>query len=81
MHLQHPLCQIDPHANGLALKDGSRNLLHGTSPFHGLRLMTLSTANLAASTPLPEGGKSLRIPVEERPLGVANNTRHRTLPS
>ena len=81
MHLQHPLCQIDPHANGLALNDGSRNLLHGTSPFHGLRLMTLSTANLAASTPLPEGGKSLRIPVEERPLGVANNTRHRTLPS
>jgi hypothetical protein len=28
--------------------------------------MTLNTTNLGASTPLPEGGKSLRIPIERR---------------
>jgi hypothetical protein len=27
--------------------------------------MTSNTTNLGASTPLPEGGKSLRIPIEQ----------------
>jgi hypothetical protein len=67
MNLDHALGQIDPDANGLASNsftsnDSSCNLLHGTSPFNGLRLMTLNTTNLGASSPLPEGGKSLRIP-------------------
>jgi len=34
------------------------------SLFIGLRLMTLNTTNLGASTPFSEGGKSLRIPIE-----------------
>jgi hypothetical protein len=64
MDLDHALGQVDPDANGLASNDSSCNLLHGTSPFNGLRLMTLNTTNLGASTPLPEGGKSLHIPLE-----------------
>jgi hypothetical protein len=31
--------------------------------------MTLNTTNLGASTPLPEGGKSLRIPIERTSSG------------
>lgn len=67
MHLEHALGKIDSDANGLASNDSSCNLPHGTSPFIGLRLMTLNTTNLGASTPLPEGGKSLRIPIEGMP--------------
>jgi hypothetical protein len=33
-------------------------------PFQRFRLMTSNTTNLGASTPLHEGGKSLRIPIE-----------------
>ena len=62
MHLDHALGQIDPDANGFTSNDCSCNLLHGTSPLNGLRLMTLNTTNLGALSPLPEGGKSLRIP-------------------
>ena len=63
VNLDHALGQIDTDANGLP----SCNLTHGTSPFNGLRLMTSTTTNLGASTPLPEGGKSLRIPIERTP--------------
>jgi putative transposase len=38
----------------------SCNLLHGL-PFNGLRLMTSDTNDLGASSPLPEGGKALRL--------------------
>ena len=62
MYLNHALGQIDACANGFTSNDSSCNLLHGTSPFNGLRLMTSNTTNLGASTPLPEGGKPLRIP-------------------
>jgi hypothetical protein len=65
VNLDHALGQIDPDANGLT----SCNLLHGTSPFNGLRLMTSNTTNLGASTPLPEGGKSLRIPFQPTVFG------------
>ena len=41
------------------------------NPFSGLRLMTLNTTNLGASTPLPEGGKSLRIPFKPSTNSVA----------
>jgi hypothetical protein len=34
--------------------------------------MTLNTTNLGASSPLPEGGKSLRIPIE---LTASNRLR------
>jgi hypothetical protein len=72
MHLEHALGQIDADANGsFTSNDCSCNLLHGTSPFDGLRLMTSKTTNLGASTPLPEGGKSLRIPLEPTPTGMA----------
>jgi len=33
--------------------------------------MTLNTTNLGASTPLPEGGKSLRIPFGRTTDGTA----------
>jgi hypothetical protein len=72
MHLDHALGQIDPDANGLTtrsfpLRATSCNLLHGLPLFNGLRLMTSNTTNLGASSPLPEGGKSLRIPYRESP--------------
>jgi hypothetical protein len=38
--------------------------------------MTLNTTNLGASSPLPEGGKSLRIPIERTSSSVL-----RTLPA
>jgi hypothetical protein len=38
--------------------------------------MTLNTTNLGASTPLPEGGKSLRIPIER-----TSSSRLRLLPA
>jgi hypothetical protein len=62
--LDHALGQIGADANSFTSNDGSCNLFHRTSPFTGLRLMTSNTTNLGASTPLPEGGKSLRIPME-----------------
>ena len=52
MHLDNPLGQIHPD---------SGNLVYGLPLSHGCRLMT-RTVNLGASTPLPEGGKSLLIP-------------------
>jgi hypothetical protein len=61
MRLDHALGQIEPDASGFTSNDGSCNLLHGTSPFNGLRLMTSNPTKLGASTPLPEGGESLRI--------------------
>jgi hypothetical protein len=36
--------------------------------------MTLNTTNLGASSPLPEGGKSLRIPMEHRVLELVSLT-------
>ena len=67
MDLDHALGQIDPHANGFTSNHSSCNLLHGTSPLNGFRSMTLNTTNLGALSPLPEGGKSLRIPIEGMP--------------
>jgi hypothetical protein len=61
MHLDHALGQIEPYASGFTSNDGSCNLLHGTSPFNGLRLTTSNPTNPGASTPLTEGGTSLRI--------------------
>ncbi|HEY8707786.1 MAG TPA: hypothetical protein VIM34_07285, partial [Burkholderiaceae bacterium] len=52
------------------LRATSCNLLHGTSPFTGFRLMTSNTTNLGASTPVPESGKSLRIPLERTRNGM-----------
>jgi GNAT superfamily N-acetyltransferase len=49
--------------NGFTSNDRSCNLLDGTSPLIAARLMTSNTSDLGASTPLPEGGKSLRVPV------------------
>ena len=72
VRLDHPLGQIHAYPNDLF----SDNLAHGTSPFHSCKLMT-HTTNLGASTPLLEGGKSLRIPVKGmstsglRPLAAA----------
>ena len=71
MHLDHTLGQIHTYSNS-AFSD---NLVHGTSPFIGLRLMTSNTTNLGASTPLPEGGKSLRIPLERTSTGMALGPR------
>ena len=65
VHLDDVLGQIDPYPN----RAFSDNLVHGTSPFIGCRLMTLNTTNLGASSPLPEGGKSLRIPIERTSTG------------
>jgi len=48
----------------------------------GCRLMTSKTTNLGASTPLPEGGKSLRIPIErtsQRPLRALCAAAHQML--
>lgn len=56
LHLNHALGKIDAHTR----RSTSDNLAHGTSSFDGCRLMT-RTVNLGASTPLPEGGKSLHI--------------------
>jgi hypothetical protein len=50
-------------------------------PFPRFRLMTLNTTNLGALTPLQEGGKSLRIPIERtvssglRPLPTAAHVK------
>ena len=62
MNLAHVLGQIDPYPHG-AFSD---NLLYGTYPFIGCRLMTSNTTNLGASSPLPEGGKSLHIPIRRQ---------------
>ena len=62
MNQDHALGQIDPCAHAFTAGNTSRGLLHGAPPFNGFRLMTVNTTNLGASTPLPEGGKSLRIP-------------------
>ena len=67
VHLDHTLGQIHPYPH----RSFSDNLVHGTSPFIGCRLMTSNTTNLGAPAPSPEGGKSLRIPIErtsQRPL-------------
>ncbi len=77
MHLDHALGQIDPDANGFTSNDSSCNLLHGTSPFNGFRLMTSNTTNLGASTPLPEGGKSLRIPYMDSPANASMRSARR----
>jgi hypothetical protein len=75
VNLDHALGQIYPHANSFTSNASSCNLLQGTSPFNGLRLMTLNTTNLGASTPLPEAGKSLRIPFKRSPNGMAPGPR------
>src|SRR5581483_2999488 len=59
MDLDHALGQIDTDAHGWNWS----NLAHGLPLSYGCRLMTRTT-NLGALTPLPEGGKSLRIPIE-----------------
>ena len=64
LHLNHALGKIDAHTR----RNTSGNLVHGTSPFNGCRLMT-RTVNLGASTPLPEGGKSLHIPLNRTRYG------------
>ena len=61
--VDHTLLQIPPYPHS----SFSDNLVHGLSPFNGLRLMTLNTRNLGAPSPLPDGGKSLRIPKERTP--------------
>ena len=40
--------------------------------------MTSNTTNLGASSPLPEGGKSLRIPIEGSPEGRSRAVRRRS---
>ena len=71
--------------NGTPRSASSRITLSRTSPFTGCRLMT-HTTNLGASTPLPEGGKSLRIPIERtfksllRSLWPAAHVERQALP-
>lgn len=57
MHLDHARGEIDADTG----RHTSGHLVHGLPLSHDCRLMT-HTTNLGASTPLPEGGKSLRIP-------------------
>jgi hypothetical protein len=67
VNLDHALGQIGADANDRAVAGftnsiGSCNLLHGLPVSASFRLMTSNIANLGASTPSRESGKSLRIP-------------------
>jgi hypothetical protein len=70
VNLDHALGQIGAYANGYTFGNTSCNLLHGLPLSMAFRLMTLNTTNLGAPTPLPEGGKSLRIPIERTRNGM-----------